>query len=381
MTKGKFADEFKAEAVKQVIERGYAVGDVAKRLGISGQSLDKWVKVYAPNATDRYEAELKEVRRENLTLKAERRRAQDERDILKKSRRVLREKSGVKYAFILEHQDRYAVQPLCRLVGVARSGYYAWVKASPAPRPQEDARLLRLIRESHAASGRTYGAPRILCDLREVGERVGKNRIARLMKRHNIRAQRGYKPPGVRSTKPAVAAPNRLPQQFTIDQPDRAWGTDITYIRTYAGWLYLAVVMDLASRRIIGWSMKATLAKEIVLDALLMAVWRRRPKQDVIIHSDQGSQYSSDDWQRFCQTHGLVPSMSRRGNCYDHAAVESFFGSLKKEKVRRHIFKTRETARAELFDYIEVFDHQARRHQHLGNISPAAYEQQMAKVG
>ena len=270
---------------------------------------------------------------------------------------------------------------MCRLLGVARSGYYAWVTRPPSQRAQDDLRVLGLIRESYEASGRTYSSPRILCDLREVGEHVGKNRIAKLMQRHNIRAQRGYKKPGMRYAKPAIAAPNRLQQQFTVDQPDRAWGTDITYIRTYEGWLYLAVVMDLSSRRIIGWSMKATLAKEIVLDALLMAVWRRQPKQDVIIHSDQGSQYNSDDWHQFCQTHGLVPSMSRRGNCYDNAAVESFFGSLKKEKIRRHIFKTREVARTEIFDYIEVFYNRARRHQHHGNISPAAYEQQMAKVG
>lgn len=259
--------------------------------------------------------------------------------------------------------------------------YYAWVKRPPSQRARDDDRLLGLIRESHEASGRTYGAPRILCDLREVGECVGKNRIAKLMRRHKILAQRGYKPPGVRYTKPAVAAPNRLEQQFAIDRPDHVWATDITYIRTYEGWLYLAVVMDLYSHRIIGWSMKATLAKEIVLDALLMAVWRRKLKQNVIIHSDQGSQFSSDDWTRFCQTYGLLPSMSRRGNCYDNAPVESFFGSLKKEKIRRHIFKTCEVARAELFDYIEVFYNRVRRHQHLGNISPTDYEQQMAKLG
>ncbi|MDT3778656.1 IS3 family transposase [Nitrospira sp. MA-1] len=378
MTKGRFADEFKEEAVKQVIERGYAVGDVAKRLGISVQSLYKWVKVYSPNATDRYEAELKEVRRENLKLKAELSRAQEERDLLKKNGRVLCEKPGVRYAFILQHQDRYAVQPMCRLLDISRSGYDAWVERPPSQQAQGDDRLLGLIRESHEASGRTYGAPRILCDLREVGERVGKNRIAKIMKRHKIRAQRGYKQPGIRYTKPAVTAPTRLQQQFAIDRPDCAWATDITSIRTYEGWLYLAVVMDLYSRRIIGWSMKSTLAKEIVLDAFLMAVWRRKPEHDVIIHSDQGSQFSSDEWNRFCQTHGLRPSMSRRGNCYDNAAVESFFGTLKKEKIRRHIFKTREAARAEIFDYIEVFYHRARRHQHLGNISPTAYEQQMA---
>ncbi len=270
---------------------------------------------------------------------------------------------------------------MCRLVGVSRSGYSAWVERPPSQRSRDDTRLRGLIRESYEASGRTDGAPRILCDLREVGECVGKNRIAKIIQRHKIRAQRGYKQPGVRYTKPAVAAPNRLQQQFTIDRPDHVWATDITYIRTYEGWLYLTVVMDLSSRRIVGWSMKPTLAKEIVRDAFLMAVWRRKPKQNVIIHSDQGSQFSSDEWNRFCQTHGLRPSMSRRGNCYDHAAVESFFGSLKKEEIRRHIFKTREAARADIFDDIEVFDHRARRHQHLGNISPDAYELQMAKPG
>ena len=197
----------------------------------------------------------------------------------------------MKYAFILQHQNRYGVQPLCCLLGVARSGYYAWVKRPPSQRARDDDRLLGLIRESHEASGRTYGAPCILCDLREVGECVGKNRIAKLMRRHKILAQRGYKPPGVHYTKPAVAAPNRLEQQFAIDRPDHVGATDITYIRTYEGWLYLAVVMDLYSHRIIGWSMKATLAKEkeIVLDTLLMAVWRGKPKQNVIIHYPFGS--------------------------------------------------------------------------------------------
>ena len=170
-------------------------------------------------------------------------------------------------------------------------------------------------------------------------------------------AQRGYTQPRVRYNKPAIAAPNRWQRQFSKDWPDHAWVTDITSIRTYERWLYLAVVMDLCSRRIIGWSMKPTLAKEIVLDALLVDVWRRQPKRAVLIHSDQGSQYSRDEWNQFCQTHGLFPSMSRRGNCHDNAVVESFFGSLKKEKIRRHIFKTREAARAELFDDIEVFDH------------------------
>lgn len=264
------------------------------------------------------------------------------------------------------------------MMNVSRSGYYAWLIRPPSQRAIDEMRLLKLIEQSHEASGRIYGSPRILCDLREVGERCSENRVARIMRKHKIRAQRGYKKPGYKYTKPAVAAPNRLGQQFTVEKPDTAWVTDITYIRTYEGWLYLAVVMDLFSRKIIGWSMKSTLAKEIVLDALLMAIWRRSPSGEVIIHSDQGSQYSSDEWNRFCAEHDLVTSMSRRGNCYDNAAVESFFSTLKKEKIRRHIFITREKAKAELFDYIEVFYNRARRHQHLGNISPEAFEQAKA---
>lgn len=270
---------------------------------------------------------------------------------------------------------------MCHTVGVSRSGFYAWLDRPPSNRDRENNRLAGLIRQSWEASGRTYGAPRVSCDLWELGETCGKNRVARIMQRHQIRAQRGYKKPGYRYTKPAVVAPNQLKQHFTAKEPDVAWVTDITYIRTYEGWLYLAVVMDLWSRMIIGWSMKSTLAKEIVLDALLMAVWRRSPKQSVIIHSDQGSQYGSDEWQRFCRAHNLSTSMSRRGNCYDNAAVESFFSSLKKEKIRTHIFKNRDHARSEIFDYIEVFYNRARRHQHLGNISPERYEQQMARLG
>jgi putative transposase len=169
--------------------------------------------------------------------------------------------------------------------------------------------------------------------------------------------------------------PNRLQRNFTVDQPNRAWVTDITYIRTWQGWLYLAVVIDLFARKVVGWSMKPTLAKEIVLDALLMAVWRRRPIGPVIVHSDQGTQYGSDAWYRFCISHNLKPSMSRRGNCWDNAVAESFFSSLKKERIRQQIYQTRDQARADIFDYIEMFYNRSRRHSYLGDISPEAFEQ------
>jgi putative transposase len=195
------------------------------------------------------------------------------------------------------------------------------------------------------------------------------------MRINGLRAIRGYKKPRYKAGKPAVVAPNRLEQNFSVDAPDRVWVTDITYIRTFEGWLYLAVVVDLYSRIVVGWSMKSTLSRELVLDALLMAVWRRRPKHPVIVHSDQGSQYGSDDAVRFCKDHGLIPSMSRRGNCFDNAVAESFFSSLKKERIRRRIYQSREEARADVFDYIEVFYNRNRRHSHLGQVSPHDFEQ------
>lgn len=264
---------------------------------------------------------------------------------------------------------------MCRVLKVPRSGFYAWLEEPQSARELEDQRLLALIRQAWIASGGTYGSPRIYNDLREQGERCGENRVSRLMRQQHIRALGRSRRPRYRGGKPTTVAPNRLQQQFSAVAPDQAWVTDITYIRTHEGWLYLAVVVDLYSRMVIGWSMKPTLARELAIDALLMAVWRRRPTKRVVIHSDQGVQYGSDDWTRFCKEHRLDISMSRRGNCYDNAVAESFFSSLKKERVRNRTFATRDEARSELFDYIEAFYNRQRRHSHLGNISPSAFEQ------
>jgi putative transposase len=281
----------------------------------------------------------------------------------------------VKYRFINEHRREHAVQRMCGLLEVSPSGFYEWVKRPLSARAIEDQRLLVLIRASYAASGGVYGQRRVFQDLREIGETCGKHRVARIMKANGIKAIHGYKIPRGPYGRPSIIAPNKLQREFTVDNPDRAWVTDITYIRTWQGWLYLAVVMDLFARKVVGWSMKPTLARELVLDAILMAVWRRKPKQSVIIHSDQGTQYGSDDWLRFCRDHDLEPSMSRRGNCWDNAVVESFFSSLKKERIKKRIYKTRDLARADVFDYIEVFYNRQRRHSHLGGVSPEAYEQ------
>jgi putative transposase len=263
----------------------------------------------------------------------------------------------------------------CRILRVQRSGFYAYLREPQAPRERENERLVDLIRAAHGESGECYGSPRICKDLREGGEQCGENRVARLMKVNGIKALRRYRKPRYRNTKPSLLTPNLLQQNFNIADPDLVWVTDITYITTSEGWLYLAVVIDLYSRRVVGWAMSTAITTDIVLTALLGALWRRRPKHKVIIHSDQGSQFDSDAWIRFCRDHNMERSMSRRGNCYDNAVAESFFSSLKKERIRGKTYLTREEARADIYDYIEVFYNRKRRHSKLGMLSPVDFEQ------
>lgn len=272
-----------------------------------------------------------------------------------------------------DHRAEFRLATMCRVLKVERSGFYAWLKQPQSTRAREDARLLVMIEEAYLVSGGVYGARNVHRDLTEAGERLGRKRVERLMRERGLRSVRTPRKRRY-GGKPSVVAPNRLQRQFTVEQPDQAWVTDITYLRTAEGWLYLAVVLDLYSRAVIGWSMKPSLAKELALDALLMAIWRRRPKAPLMIHSDQGVQYSSDDWQRFCRAHGIEVSMSRRGNCWDNSVAESFFSSLKKERVRNRNYRTREEARSDVFDYIEVFYNRQRRHGHLGGVSPIAFE-------
>ena len=259
------------------------------------------------------------------------------------------------------------------------SGYYAW-KAEPAsPRQKEDQRLSGLIKQSWLESGGVYGYRKITDDLRDLGERCGKHRVYRLMKQEGLRSQTGYRRRTGRYSKPSVIAPNQLEQQFDVAAPNQAWVTDITYIRTHEGWLYLAVVLDLFSRQVIGWSMQSRMDRELAINALMMAVWRRNPKAPVIVHSDQGGQFSSHDWQSFLKAHNLVASMSRRGNCYDNAVAESFFQLLKRERIRRKIYLDREEARRDVFDYIELFYNPKRRHSYANGLSPVEFENQYFK--
>ncbi|MDV1745362.1 MULTISPECIES: IS3 family transposase [Enterobacteriaceae] len=371
----RFTPEFKEEAVRQITERGYSVAEVSDRLGVSAHSLYKWLRAIKPDNSEQHARDLLEAKSEILKLRAQLKRTEEERDILKKGRAVLCKGARLKYRFINEHRTVWGVMTMCRVLCVARAGFYAWLHNPVSARDKDNQRLLTLIRDSYSLSGGVYGYRRVHGDLNEIGETCGKNRVGRIMQLNRIKAVRGYKAPRRIAGRPSVVAPNRVQRQFTVVRANQVWVTDITYIRTWQGWLYLAVVIDLFALNVVGWSMKPTLSRELALDALMMAVWRRKPDGEVIVHSDQGSQYGSDDWQRFCRANNLAPSMSRRGNCWDNAVAESFFSSLKKERIRKRIYKTRDLARADIFDYIEVFYNRARRHSHLGGVSPEAFEQ------
>ncbi len=262
------------------------------------------------------------------------------------------------------------------MVKVHPSGYYAWRAEPLSERGKADQRLSGLIKQSWLESGGVYGYRKITEDLRDLGERYGKHRVYRLMRAEGLRSQTGYRRRQSRYGKPAVVAPNRLEQQFDVQAPNQVWVTDITYIRTHEGWLYLAVVLDLFSRQVVGWSMQSRMATDLALNALLMAVWRRQPKSAVTIHSDQGRQFSSHEWLAFLKAHNLVASMSRRGNCYDNAVAESFFQLLKRERIRRKIYADREEARRDVFDYIELFYNPKRRHGYTGGLAPVEFEKQ-----
>jgi putative transposase len=266
-------------------------------------------------------------------------------------------------------------------MAVHPSGYYAWREKPESARALDDRRLLGRIKQSWLESGSVYGYRKVTDDMHELGERCGKHRVARLMRIDGLRAQRGYgRRPGHHGGKPAVVAPNHLQREFEVDAPNRVWVTDITYIRTHEGWLYLAVVLDLFSRQVVGWSMQPRIDRELAINALLMAVWRRRPDTQVLVHSDQGSQFSSYDWQDFLKEHNLKPSMSRRGNCHDNAVAESFFQLLKRERIRRKTYPDREAARQDVFDYIEMFYNPKRRHGNNNRLSPVEFERQYFKT-
>jgi putative transposase len=286
----------------------------------------------------------------------------------------------MKFGFIAKHRNVWPVAWLCEALGVSRSGFHAWLKRGPSERERTDETILPVIRSSFTASARTYGARRVWRDVLETGMSCGLHKIERLMRGNALRARpRRRALPKDQGERPTAAiAPNLLDRQFAADQPNRKWIADFTYVWTAEGWLYVAAVIDLFSRRVVGWSMKAEMTSQLVTDALMMAIWRRGKPDTLLHHSDRGSQYSSEQFQRLMADNGVDCSMSRSGNVWDNAAMESFFSSLKTERISRKVYRTRDAARADVFDYIERFYNTVRRHSTIGYLSPVEFER---KVG
>lgn len=282
----------------------------------------------------------------------------------------------MRFTFIAKHRGVWPVSWLCGALGVSRSGFHAWLVRAPSARARSDIEVGRKVRASFTLSDRTYGARRVWHDVLADGVDCGLHRIERLMRQQGLRARprrRGL--PKDHGEKSAVAA-NVLDRQFVADAPNQKWVADFTYIWTAQGWLYVAAVIDLFSRRVVGWSMSATMTAQLVADAMMMAIWRRGKPDALLHHSDQGSQYTSEQFQRLMQDNGVTCSMSRSGNCWDNAAMESFFSSLKTERVRKKVYRSRDQARADVFDYIERFYNPTRRHSTLGYLSPIDFERQ-----
>jgi putative transposase len=281
----------------------------------------------------------------------------------------------MKFGFIAKHRGIWPVRLLCETLDVSRSGFYAWASRTPCAHTRSDEQVGTLVKTSFLSSDRTYGARRVWHDVLAEGVSCGLHRIERLMRIQALRARpRRRKLPADTSERQAEPAGNVLNRQFVADAPNRKWIADFTYIWTAEGWLYVAAVIDLFSRRVVGWSMSATMTAQLVTDALVMAIWRRGKPDALLHHSDRGSQYTSEQFQRLMEDHGVACSMSRSGNVWDNAAMESFFSSLKIERIRRKVYRTRDHARADVFDYIERFYNPRRRHSTIGYLSPMQFE-------
>ena len=283
------------------------------------------------------------------------------------------------FSFVAKHRGTWPVAVICEALGVSRSGFYAWLTRGPSERSKHDDVLTAAVRKSFLDSDRTYGARRVWRDVLAAELSCGLHAIERLMQANALKARpRRRQLPSDTGARPVTElAANILDRRFNAPGPNRKWVADFTYIWTAEGWLYVAVVLDLFSRRIVGWSMSASMTSALAADALVMALWRRGRPDRLLHHSDRGSQYTSDQCQRLMTEHGITCSLSRAGNVWDNAAMESFFSTLKTERTARKVYRTRDQARADVFDYIERFYNLRRRHSTLGYISPVDYETKM----
>ena len=380
MERRRFTREFKLEAVRLIKERGVSFAQASHDLSVHQSQLRSWVKALAADPQHAFpgqgqmkpeQLEIAQLKREVIKLKAE-------RDILKKAAAYFAKEFDVKFGFIAKYRGIWPADWLCGALGVSRGGFYAWLTRPRSQRSRSDEELGAKVRASFVASDRTYGARRVWRDLLAEGVSCGLHRIERLMRLQALKARprRRRLPPDLGERQVAAVAANVLDRTFAASAPNRKWIADFTYVWTAEGWLYVAVVIDLFSRRVVGWSMSAEMTAQLVTDALVMAIWRRGKPDALLHHSDRGSQYTSEQFQKLMADHGIICSMSRSGNVWDNAAMESFFSSLKTERTARKTYRTRDQAKADVFDYIERFYNAKRRHSTIGYRSPMEFEMQ-----
>jgi putative transposase len=382
--KQEFTAEFKELAVKR-LKSGQSVGLVARELGLVEQTLRNWVKAAGRGQLNSPGAKIITAEQMELSrLRAENAKLRMECEILKKSDSVLRERCPVKYARIDGQRDAYPLSALCATPGVSSSGYLAWKCGGTANRKRlSDPQMLTLIRAIHAEPKGAFGSPRMVREIRGRGFPASKARIERLMRENGIRARHKQRYKATTDSRHSLpVAPNRLNRNFTPSVPNQVWTADLTYLWTTEGWLYLAVVLDLFNREVVGWSLKPRMTADIVIDALTMAWFRRKPAPGLLHHSDRDSQYASHAFQARLKGYGMTCSTTRKGNCWDNVPTESFFNSFKNERVHGTRYETRAEAIADAFDYIEPFyapqevplgDNRRRRHSTLGYTSPQQF--------
>ncbi|MCY4555200.1 MAG: IS3 family transposase [Chloroflexi bacterium] len=372
-----YAPEFRQQMV-ELVRSGRTPEELALEYEPSAGAIRNWVVQQERDAGRRDDGLSSDERQELRRLRRENKQLRMERDILKKAGGLVRTGErldpGAGFEFVKANQASWPVRTICRVLGLSASGYYAWVGREPSARARRDGQLVERITTIWRANRKVYGRPRIHAELQAEGERVGQKRIARLMKQAGIEgASRRRSAKTTTRGEASRPAPDLVDRDFSATGADQLWVGDITYVPTWAGFLYLAVVLDAWSRRVVGWSMAGHLRTELVLEALEMAIWQRRPEQ-VIHHSDQGSQYTSIAFGARCKEAGVRPSMGSVGDAYDNALCESFFATLECELLDQRRFRSRGEARLAVFEFIEGFYNRRRRHSALGYQSPVAFE-------
>ncbi|MBJ6788826.1 IS3-like element IS600 family transposase [Shigella sonnei] len=372
----RYSKEFKAEAVRTVPENQLSISEGASRLSLPEGTLGQWVTAARKGLGTLGSRTVAELESEILQLRKALNEARLERDILKKHNSVFCTGVAEKYALIEQWRQQFPIEAMCQVFGVSRSGYYNWVQHEPSDRKQSDERLKLEIKVAHIRTRETYGTRRLQTELAENGIIVGRDRLARLRKELRLRCKQKRKfRATTNSNHNLPVAPNLLNQTFAPTAPNQVWVADLTYVATQEGWLYLAGIKDVYTCEIVGYAMGERMTKELTGKALFMALRSQRPPAGLIHHSDRGSQYCAYDYRVIQEQSGLKTSMSRKGNCYDNAPMESFWGTLKNESLSHYRFNNRDEAISVIREYIEIFYNRQRRHSRLGNISPAAFRE------